>query len=202
MFRKNESYKQQNLFGIDQQLSAKQRQMWDKSLEHKFFEIVFQQIDEARFSVLFSSAKSRPNVPVNQLVGALILKHLNDWTYEELFKNLTFNLLTRHAIGIQELEQNVFSEASIFNFQNRVIEYYLQTGEDLLTEVFDKWTTKQLQGFGIKTSIQRGDSFLIGSNIFDYSRLQLLIEVLLRFYRVLEEGDKGIYQELISQYSR
>jgi hypothetical protein len=177
MFKKNESYKQYSLFGVTDSLSDSQRSMMETSIEHSFFVNIFSKINEKDFDVLYSTKKSRPNVPVNQLVGALILKNLYNWTYQQLFMNLNFNLLTRHALGAQSLGGSIFAEASIFNFQNKVIEYYIQTGKDLLTEVFDGLTSAQLKEFGIKTDIQRGDSFLLGSNIFDYTRLQLLIEV-------------------------
>ncbi len=109
------------------------------------------------FSPLFSSTKSRPNAPINQLVGSLILKHLYDWTYSELFKNLTFNSLTRYAIGIKDPNIDVFSEATIFNFQNRIINYYEKTGKDLVTEVFDKLTAGYLKQFKVLNNRQRGE---------------------------------------------
>ncbi|MFC2101162.1 transposase [Bacteroidota bacterium] len=200
MFRKNSSYKQQDLFGASQQLTKKQQQLFDQSIEHCFFEHIFLEIDEERFSVLYSNKISRPNVAVNQLVGSLILKHLFDWTYEELFKHLSFNLLTRHAIGIDRMDTDIYAEASLFNFQNRLIEHYSKTGQDLLMEVFDNLTLDQLKQFGIKSDIQRGDSFLIGSNIMDYNRLQLLIEVIKRLYHILDDQDKVDYKDCFTAY--
>jgi len=200
MFRKNEEYKQYDVFGVTNTLSEKQSKLLSNSIEHSFFENIFSNIKESDFKVLYSDKKSRPNVPVNQLVGSLILKHLFNWTYESLFNNLNFNILTRHAIGIQTINESVFSEASIYNFQNKIIGYYVATGKDLLTEVFDKLTASQLKEYGIKSDIQRGDSFLIGSNIFDYTRLQLLIEVLLRLYRILDEQDKRQCSEVLHDY--
>ena len=202
MFKKNETYKQYSLFGVTDSLSEHQRSMLKTSIEHSFFVNIFSKINENDFDVLYSTKKSRPNIPVNQLVGALILKHLYNWTYQHLFMNLNFNILTRHALGVQNLGGSIFAEASIFNFQNKVIEYYVQTGHDLLTAVFDSLTAVQLKEFGIKTDIQRGDSFLLGSNIFDYTRLQLLIEVLLRFFRIMDNEDKEKYVELLSVYTR
>jgi len=202
MFKKNESHKQYSLFSVTDSLSDSQRSLMETSIEHSFFVNIFSKINEKDFEVLYSTKKSRPNVPVNQSVGALILKNLYNWTYQQLFMNLNFNLLTRHAIGVQNLGGSVFAEASIFNFQKKVIEYYIQTGKDLLTEVFDSLTSAQLKEFGIKTDIQRGDSFLLGSNIFDYTRLQLLIEVLLRFFRILDDEDKETYLKLLSVYTK
>lgn len=202
MFKKNEEYRQHSMFGITNTLSAKKSKLLSKSIEHSFLLNVFSKIDEGNFTTLYSKKKSRPNTPVNQLVGALILKHLYDWTYEELFKNLNFNLLTRHAIGIDSLEEEVFSEATIYNFQNKLIDHFVSAGKDLLTEVFDKLTQKHLVEFGVKTDIQRGDSFLIGSNIFDFTRLQLLIEVLLRLTRILDESEKNKFSEILCDYTR
>jgi len=200
MYRKNDKYKQYDLFGAESQLTQKQRKMWDQSLEHRFFEHIFARIDEDKFSVLFSTKASRPNVAVNQLVGSLILKHLFDWTYEELFKHLSFNMLTRHAIGLQGMDSDIFAEASLYNFQHRLIEHYTASGQDLLMELFDQLTQKQLHEFGIATDIQRGDSFLVGSNIFDYTRLQLLIEVLKRLYRILDQEEKEKYLSSFEAY--
>ena len=201
MFKRNLRYKQTELFGFEEKLTKKQLIYLNESTEFTFFKEVFQKIDENLFSPLFSSMKSRPNAPINQLVGSLILKHLYDWTYSELFKNLTFNTLTRYAIGIKDPNMDVFSEATIFNFQNRVIKYYEENGKDLVTEVFDTLTSGYLKQFKVLTNRQRGDSFLVDSKVIDYSRLRLFVEVLKRLSRVLDSDIKeafckrtGIYQ--------
>jgi len=202
MFRKNESYKQAGMFDIINQLTKKQTKILEKSEEHVFFEQVFMNIDEASFEVLYSKKMSRPNAPVNQLVGALILKHNFNWTYEELFKNLTFNILTRHAIGINSVEEDVFSEASLFNFLNRLSGHFIKHGEDLIERTFKSLTSNHLERFKIKTNIQRGDSFLMGSNIIDYTRLNLLLEVLIRFVGQLNEFDKEKKHDLTKKHTK
>lgn len=202
MFKKNEGYKQLNVFSIHTNLNKSQQKLWDRSKEHTFFTEIFCKIDESLFSVLYSSKKSRPNTPVNQLVGALILKHLYDWTYEELFTNLNFNLLTRHALGINSLDEHVFCEASIFNFQNKLLDHLSSTSEDLMEKVFCNLTADQIKRLGVDTSIQRGDSFLVGSNIVDYSRLHLLIEIIIRLHRVLDKDDKELLKERLSTYTQ
>ncbi len=202
MFKKNEGYKQLDAFAINTNLNKSQQKLWDRSKEHTFFTEVFCKIDESLFSVLYSDKKSRPNAPVNQLVGALILKHLYNWTYQELFSNLNFNLLSRHALGINSLNEGIFCEASIFNFQNKLLSHFSSTGEDLMEQVFCTLTSEQIANWGVNTSIQRGDSFLVGSNIVDYTRLQLLIEVLVRLYRVLKEDDIELFKERLSAYTQ
>ena len=200
MFKRNTGYQQTELFGFDDNLTKKQTLYLHNSTEFTFLKEVFNKIDESLFAPLFSSTKSRPNAPINQLVGSLILKHLYDWTYSELFKNLTFNGLTRYAIGIKDANIDVFSEATIFNFQNRVINYYEQTGKDLVTEVFDKLTAGYLNQFKVISNRQRGDSFLVDSKVIDYSRLRLFVEVLKRLSRVIDNDIKQDFCEKIAKY--
>ncbi len=200
MFRENTSYQQGDLFGFEHCLTEKQRKYFERSTEATFFLEVFHKINEKDFAQLYSNTKSRPNVPVNQLVGALILKHLNDWTYAELFTNLTFNALSRYAIGITNPQQDIFSEASIFNFQNRLIEHFNKTGEDLINNVFVSLTDKHLEKYKVNTSTQRGDSFLVDSKVIEYSRLRLFIEVLKRLQRILNKEDQKSIEEYVGVY--
>jgi len=74
-------------------------------------------------------------------------------TYEELFNHIDFDLRTRIALGLFDLSEAAFSETTIFNFQNRLIEYYIKTGVNLLERVFDRLTSEQLKALKIKTNI-------------------------------------------------
>jgi hypothetical protein len=93
-----------------------------------------------------------------------------------------------------------FCPATLFNFQNRLNDHFLKTGENLLEQVFDNLTKKQLKALNIKTNIQRTDSTFAASNIRDYTRLQLLVEVLIRVYRVLSDADKKRFKARFSLY--
>ena len=124
----------------------------------------------------------------------------NRWTYEKLFEQTDFDILTMTALGIKELDEAPYTRATLFNFQNRVAKYYYETGVDLLEDEFDEMTKKQIKQLGLKTGIQRTDSFFAASNIRRYSRVQLLIEVLQRLFRVLDKGDKKRYKYLFAPY--
>jgi len=170
------------------------------SEEQKFYELIFCNIKEEDFACLYSEIDSRPNVPVNCLVSAILLQHRQKLTYEKLFDSIKFNLLTKTALGLQTLDEVPFSEASLFNFQNKLNTYFIDNGINLLEKVFDHLTEQQLKELKIKTDIQRTDSFQAASNIRRYSRLQLLVEMLIRIYRVLSEKDQKQYEELFSFY--
>jgi len=173
-----------------------------KTPEKAFYNIVFTNINESDYKVLFSEKGSRPNAPINVLVSALIIKERKSWSYEELMSSIIFDLRTKAALGLSSIDTKPFSRATIFNFQNRIAEYEEKTGINLLEKTFDNLTAKQLKDLKIKTDIQRSDSTLISSNIRKYSRIQLLIEVLLRLTRIFDDTDKDALQEQIKPYSK
>ncbi len=170
------------------------------SEEQKFYDLIFCNIKEEDFSCLYSEIGSRPNAPINCMVSAMLLQHREKLTYKKLFDNIKFNLLTKIALGLTTLDEVPFSEASLFNFQNKLNSYFIKTGENLFERVFDHLTENQLKELKIKTDIQRTDSFQAASNIRRYSRLQLLVEMLIRTYRVLSEEDQKQYEGLFSLY--
>ena len=108
--------------------------------------------------------------------------------------------MVKTALGLKTIEEIPFTEATIFNFLSRMNNHFVTTGENLLEKVFDTLTEGQIKELKIKTDIQRTDSFQAASNIRQYSRLQLMIEMLIRIYRVISPEDKLKYKELFEKY--
>jgi len=202
MFRKNTSHLQSSLFGIASQLSEAKLKKLKKSKEYDFYRLIFCNINEKDFSQLYSDNSSRPNAPVNSLVASIILLYHNNWTTEKLFDHIDFDLLTRTAFGLDTLEDTPFCPATFFNFQNRLLSHFVETGQNLIERVFDSLTQEQLRTLKIKTNIQRSDSFMAMSNIRSYSRTQLLIEMLIRLHRVLSDEDKKLFNDILSPYTK
>jgi hypothetical protein len=200
MFKPNVKHLQPTLFSFQQQLPEKLTKELTESEEAKFYELVFRNIKEEDFACLYSETESRPNSAINCLVAALILMPRRHWSYEDLFRQMKFNLLTKVALGLQTMDEMPFCETTIFNFQTRLNEHYIATGENLLEKVFDYLTGKQLKELKLKTNIQRTDSFQANSNIRSYTRLQLLVEMVKRVYRVLSESDQKRFGELFAPY--
>lgn len=187
MFKRND---QPKLFGFETELSKKQRGLLDVSKERWFYKLILRNINENNFKALYSEKASRPNVAVNILVSALILKELKGISYDELIESVMFDLRFKTALGLVSIDDMPFSRGTLFNFQNRILAYEQQTGINLIEQVFDNLTRRQIKELSLKTDIQRTDSTLISSNIKKYSRVQLLIEVLIRLERILDETDK------------
>lgn len=196
MFRTNETHRQQDLFGLESQLSPELWKRLKASKEHAFYTEVFCRIPEALFADLYAeNAASRPNAPINTLVGALILQHMNDWSVEELLEHVAFDLKVRAALGLWNLDAEPFCRATVFNFQRRLRDFMVRTGQDKFQAVFDRLSEDALERFGLKSAIQRCDSTQIGSNIREYTRIELLVEVALRMWRVLDVADQAEHAE-------
>ena len=194
MFRPNETHRQQDIFGLETQLSPELRKRLHGSKEYAFYTEVFCRIPEELFAELYDQdPASRPNAPVNTLVGALILQHHNNWTFEELLDRVAFDLKVRAALGLWSLAEEPFCRATLFNFVKRLREHMVRTGRDKFEAVFDRLSQETLKRFGPNSTAQRCDSTQVGSNIRQYTRIELLVEVVLRMWRVLTEEDQQAY---------
>jgi len=201
VFRPNETHRQQDLFSIETQLGPELRKRLYGSREYEFYKRVFSRIPEALFAELYADQPaSRPNAPVNTLVGAMILQHMNDWTFEELLDRVAFDLKVRAALGMWSLDEAPFCRATLFNFQKRLRDHLVAFGQDKFQAVFDLLSEKDLEEFGLGTRIQRCDSTQIGSNIRDYTRTELLVEVVLRMWRALGDAGQAEHGERFAPY--
>jgi len=106
----------------------------------------------------------------------------------------------RYALGFRQLGDGDFEPRTLYYFRERLSRYMQETGINLLDQAFEQVTDKQIAAYHLKTGKQRMDSTQIASNIRSMSRLQLLVEVLQRLYRMLTEEDQGRYTEVFAPY--
>jgi hypothetical protein len=200
MFRKNKKHKQPALISSVQQLPEKQRQRLEESWAGVFYREVFSRIDETPFEVLYADIPSRPNVAVNVLVGLEFLKSGMGWSDEELYDAFLYNVQVRYALGYDELGEGEFDLRTVYYFRERLNRYMQSKGENLLAKAFEQVTDEQVAAFKLKAGIQRMDSTQVASNIREWDRLQLLVVVLQRVYRILSESEQGVYAERFDAY--
>lgn len=202
MFKENIDHLQGNLLSFENDLSPQQKKQIRFKEADYFYHNIFSQIIEDEFSVLYSDDYSRPNSPINSMVSSLILRERNFWTFEQLFDHLNFDLLLKKSLGLSEINDIPFCYTTIFNFQKRLLKYYESTGINLIENIFKRLSKKELKKLKLNTSIQRTDSTLISSNIRKYSRLQLLIETLIRLDKILTEEDKLFVSDELIKYTK
>lgn len=129
-------------------------------------------------------------MPVNVLVSLEILKSGNGWSDEELYEQASYNLQVRHALGLHDLCEEIFTLRTIYNFRKRVREYAEETGINLMQKVFEQLTDAQLEAIALETGWQRMDSTQVLSNLAKMSRLELMISVLQWVYERLDASDQ------------
>jgi uncharacterized protein YejL (UPF0352 family) len=189
VFRKNKKHQQSSLFDSQFLLPPKMRRQMKASWANTFYQEVFVRIPEEPFAVLYSEEDSRPNAPVNVLIGSDMLKAGFGWSDAELEENIQFDLLVRYALGMNNLNQEVPVLRTLYNFRRRVREYAQETGINLYQETFKAITDEQLTELELKTGWQRMDSTQLLSNIAQMSRLGLVLSVLQKGVSVLPAAE-------------
>lgn len=92
MFYKN-NLQQTSLFDPINQMPKYLQDILNKSWAKAFKDYIFSQINEERFSVLYSDKTSRPNSPINVIIGLLIIKEIFQQTDEELIGSIHFDVM-------------------------------------------------------------------------------------------------------------
>lgn len=200
MFRKNDEHRQQSFFSGVELLPERLREQLLNSWAETFYQEIFCRIDEENFAVLYSDEASRPNVPVNVLVGMEILKVGFGWSDEELYEQVCFSLQVRHALGLHDLRAELFTLRTLYNFRKRVRLHAETEGINLMQRVFEQVTDAQLEAVALETGWQRMDSTQVLSNLAEMTRLELLIAVVQTAYRQLGDDQQAQWAERLSPY--
>lgn len=202
MYKANKRHLQPPLISNVNGLPEKQRQRLEDSWAGPFYREFFCRLNEAPFAVLYADCPSRPNIPVNVLVGLDILKAGFGWSDEELYDHFLFDLQVRYALGYHTFEEGGFELRSLYNFRRKLSQYNVEKGVNLLAQAFEAVTDQQIVAFKVRTNQQRMDSTQVASNILDSSRLQLAAECVQRLARLMTEEDQQRYAGLLGPYLR
>jgi hypothetical protein len=202
MFRENKKHLQMQMLTTVDTLPAAQAKRLAENWAGTFYRECFSRLDERPFAVLYSAKDSRPNIPVNVLVGLEALKAGFNWSDEQMHDAFCFDLQVRYALGYRNLGEGQFDLRTVYNFRDRLRQHMQESGENLIEQSFEQVTDEQIDAFGLKTGKVRMDSAEIASNICTLSRLHLLVEVIQRVQRMLAETDRTRYAEAFLPYLR
>ena len=187
MFRKTASAPQLDLFTAPGNIlprRAQKKYTDEKAWHNQFFKLVTSRIDEESFRPLFEATPmGAPNASVRILVAMSILKEGFGCSDEDLFEKCEFDLLARRALGLEMLDDKLPSLDTYYLFGRRLTEYEQRTGINLMERCFEQVTGEQVKLFKISGSSVRMDSKLIGSNIAQYSRYELIHRTLCKVLR-------------------
>lgn len=155
-------------------LTAREKKALENSWAQIFADEVFPAIDEERFSVLYSDKASRPNTPVNVMIGALIIKELFDYSDDEIVENLMLDLHLQYALHTTSFAEQPISDKTLSRFRKRCYDYETFHGVDLYHDCVKDLSGKIAKIMKLNGRVRRMDSMMIESNIRFLSRMELI----------------------------
>jgi len=199
MFSKNEF---QQLSFNDSVLNMPEylKKILQDSWAHPFQQIIFPAIDEDRFEVLYSDKPSRPNSPVNVIIGALILKEIFGLSDADLLASIYFDDRFQYALRLTSEEKTPVSINTFSNFRKRVYAYEKETGRDLIKEEVEYLSELIAQTLKIDNEKVRVDSFMFASSCRNLSRIELVYTVNANLIKNLNQLDKAVIPENCLSY--
>lgn len=171
---KENAYQQMSLTDSFSRLTAREQKALEKSWAKVFADEIFPAIDEKRFSVLYSDKASRPNTPVNVIVGALIIKELFDYSDDEMVENLMLDFRIQYALHTTSFEEQPLSDKTLSRFRKRCYDYETLHSKDLYHDCVKDLSNSIAKMMGISGKVRRMDSMMVESNIRKLSRMELI----------------------------
>lgn len=176
-------------------LTQREKRVLEKSWAKTFAEQVFPAIDESIFSVLYSDKASRPNTPVNVIVGALILKEALGDTDDELVEALMFDIRYQYALHTTSFEEQPLSDRTLSRFRARVLAYETEHDVDLIHECVVKMAKEIAEFMNISPSRQRMDSLMVAANIRNLSLLELFYTCVANLAKIMNQREVPLPKE-------
>ena len=155
-----------SLTDITNNLTAREKKMLEKSWANDFAERIFPLINETRYSVIYSDkTASRPNTPVNVIIGALVIKELHGLTDDEMVESMMFDIRFRHALHTTSCDEQPLSDKTLSRFRMRCYDYETATGTDLIHDTIKELSGEMAKIMKINSRLKRMDSLMVAANI-------------------------------------
>lgn len=138
------------------EVSKPQRGLGKKVTYMSFKENTYQQMSFTdSFSVLYSYKASRPNTPVNVIVGALIIKELFDYSDDEMIENLMLDFRLQYALYTTSFKEQPLSDKPLSRFRKRCYDYETLNNKDLYHDCVEDLSDFIAKLMGISGKVRR-----------------------------------------------
>lgn len=198
---KENSYQQISFTDSFSGLTAREQKALEKSWAKVFADEIFPAIDEKRFSVLYSNKASRPNTPVNVIVGALIIKELFDYSDDEMVENLMLDFRLQYALHTTSFEEQPLSDKTLSRFRRRCYDYETLHNKDLYHDCVKDLSASIAKLMRISGKIRRMDSMMIESNIRKLSRMELVYTCISKLAVSMNKANDSVLPEDLKHYT-
>lgn len=192
---------QVSMFDRFNALSERTKRFVTNSWASSFSSDIFPVICEERFSVLYSdNSATRPNTPVNVIIGAMILKELLGLTDDEMLGSLVCGIRFQHALHTTSCDEQPLSDRSFSRFRSRCYLYEQETGIDLVKGVVLSLSNVIAKTMKINPALKRMDSLMIASNCKKMTRLDVLYTCLSNMAKAVRRTGEDILLAGIEHY--
>ena len=177
-------------------LTERETKVLEKSWAKSFAEHIFPAIDEKPFAVLYGKDASRPNTPVNVIIGALILKEMLGLTDDEVVESLMFDIRFQYALHTTSFKEQPLSDRTLSRFRQRCLTYATTNGIDLMHACITGLSAEIAAFMKINGTMTRMDSAMIESNIKKLGRLELIYICVAKFILYLHKQNLDSTEEI------
>ncbi len=179
-------------------LTERERKALENSWAKVFADELFPKIEEEPFRVLYCENNGRPNTPINVMVGASIIKELQDYSDDDIVEGLMLDIRLQYALHTTSFKEQPLSDNSLKNFRRRCYQYELETGNDLMHTCIVSLSREIAKVMKISGKTRRMDSMMIDANIKKLSRLELIYTCIADLViRLKKESVEGIPESLL-----
>lgn len=154
-------YQQLSLDDSFMTLTEHERKILEKSWAKIFTDKIFLAIDEEHFSILYNDRVSRPNAPINVIIG----------------ENLMFDLHLQYALHTTSFTQQPISDKTLSHFCKRCYDYEALHDIDLYHDYVKNLNSKIARIMKLNGRIQRMDSDRIQHTISESHRTDLHMHI-------------------------
>lgn len=181
-------------------LTDREKKALEKSWAKTFADDIFPNINEEPFNVLYSDKASRPNTPVNIIIGALIIKELFGISDDEIVENLMLDSRYQYALHTTSFEEQPLSDKSLSRFRVRCYDYESTHGVDLYHDCVTGLSQAIAKLMKIDGRIRRMDSTMIEANIRRLSRMELIYTCIAKLVKYLDKSGAEFDHERFDHY--
>lgn len=198
---KTNDVQQLTLFDSFLNLTPREKKALENSWAKIFAEEIFPKIDERPFEVLYSEKASRPNTPVNVILGACIIKELFDYSDDEIVEGLMLDLRLQYALHTTSFKEQPLSDKTLSRFRCRCYKYEQEHGVDLYKNAICDYNKEIAKMMGLDGRIRRMDSMMINSNMRMLARSELIYSCIARLVRYISEHCPQLLSDELKHYA-
>ncbi len=182
-------------------LTQREHKIIQKTWAESFHNDVFPNINEDRFSVLYSTnSATRPANPINIVFGLLLIKEMFSSADSEAFESMLYDVRYQYALHTDSFEEQPVSKNTLSNFRCLLYDYQEKTGIDLVYEEITALGDKFVNLSNMSNRTLRMDSTMISSSCRRLTRLEIVFNCLERLIKKINLIAPHILNERFKVY--